>query len=574
MTELQTTQQREAVLIIEDNLPFGELMADALCAEGYRCQIMTSGAAALSWLADHTAQLLLLDYQLPDMSGEVFAARLNEQGVVIPFVVVTGRDDSRLAVQMIKQGASDFVLKDTTLLDRLPLVVYRALAEAATRQRLQQAEQEIYQLANFDTLTGLPNRNLLRDRLQQAITQASRMQYQVGVLLLDLDRFKGVNESLGHLVGDKLLRLVAERLQVCVRESDTLARLGGDEFVCILSGVPDEDGISSAASKILTMIAEPFVIDGHELYLTASIGIAVYPTDGTDVSTLLKHADLAMYQAKENDRNTFRFFCSDLNIRVMERVTLEHALRRALEREEFLLYYQPQVDVVSNRLIGFEALLRWNHAKLGMIAPEKFVPLPEETGLICAIGEWVIGEASRQVRRWRERKLPAVRVAVNLSGRQFKAPLDQMVAAIMLENNLDAGWLELELTESILMRDAVENLDLLRKLTALGCSLSLDDFGTGYSSLAYLKHFPLGRLKIDRSFVRDILSNPDDRAIAKIIIDMAHTLKMEVTAEGVEDRDQLELLKSYGCREMQGYLFSRPVPAEQAELLLRNGITY
>lgn len=689
------------ILVVEDNLPFGELVAGTLREEGYRCHTASSGAAALAWLASHPASLLLLDYTLPDMTGEAFIASMHVQGCRVPFVVVTGRDDSNLAVQMIKQGASDFIVKDTALLDRLPVVVSRALEEAAVKQRLQlaeealrqsdlrlsraqriarigswewnlqtqelyfspelfsilgydavtapqvslewlyhqinpsdipvvrkalgatiesgrsldmtyriatrsgneivvasqaelecdhdgravllvgtlldvtdrtRAEQEIHHLANYDSLTGLPNRNLLHDRLQQAIVQSARMKGSVGVLFLDLDRFKGVNESLGHKAGDQLLRTVAERLRVCVRESDTLARVGGDEFVVILSIVADEDGVSSAASKILAIISEPFVIEEQELYLTASIGVAVYPTDGADVPTLLKHADLAMYQAKDMDRNNFQFFSSDLNVRVMERMVLESSLRRALERNEFELFYQAQVDVVERTIIGFEALLRWHHPELGMISPEKFIPLAEETGLILSIGEWVIRTACRQAKAWQDAGLPPVRMAVNLSGKQFRTKLDQVVASILLETGLGASWLELELTESILMRNAAENQQLLQSLSGMGCSLSIDDFGTGYSSLAYLKNFPLGRLKIDRSFVRDIITNPDDRAIAKIIIDMAHTLKMEVTAEGVEDYDQLELLKSYGCREIQGFLFSKPLAATAAEALLRNGI--
>ncbi|MCE1227351.1 MAG: EAL domain-containing protein [Geobacteraceae bacterium] len=689
------------ILVVEDNLPFGELVAGTLREEGYQCHTASSGAIALAWLANHPASLLLLDYTLPDMTGEAFIAAMHAQGCRAPFVVVTGRDDSNLAVQMIKQGASDFIVKDTALLDRLPVVVSRALEEAAVKQRLQlaeealrqsdlrlsraqriarigswewnlqtqelyfspelfsilgydeatapqvslewlyhqinpsdipvvrkalgatmesgrsldmtyriatssgneivvasqaeleydhdgravllvgtlldvtdrtRAEQEIHHLANYDSLTGLPNRNLLHDRLQQAIVQSARMQGSVGVLFLDLDRFKGVNESLGHKAGDQLLRTVAERLRVCVRESDTLARVGGDEFVVILSVVAGEDGVSSAASKILAIISEPFVIEEQELYLTASIGVAVYPTDGSDVQTLLKHADLAMYQAKDMDRNNFQFFSSDLNVKVMERMVLESSLRRALERDEFELFYQAQVDVVERSIIGFEALLRWRHPELGMISPEKFIPLAEETGLILSIGEWVIRTACRQAKAWQDAGLPPIRMAVNLSGKQFRTKLDQVVASILLETGLGASWLELELTESILMRNAAENQQLLQALSGMGCSLSIDDFGTGYSSLAYLKNFPLGRLKIDRSFVRDIITNPDDRAIAKIIIDMAHTLKMEVTAEGVEDHDQLELLKSYGCREIQGFLFSKPLAAAAAEALLRNGI--
>lgn len=691
------------ILIVEDNIAFGELVAGTLQDEGYRCHTVSSGNAALAWLAAHPVSMLLLDYTLSDMTGTAFINAMQSRAITVPFVIVTGQDDSALAVQMIKQGASDFVVKDTTLLDRLPVVISRTLQEADTLQRLQQleralhqseqrlaraqriarvgswewdlhtnrlsfspellailgynsasappvslewfynqisptdtpfvrksllsavetgrnlsvtfrirtgdgteivvasqaelirdgnghpellvgtlldvtertrAEQEIHQLANYDILTGLPNRNLLHDRLQQAIIQAGRSQNSVGVLFLDLDRFKGINDSLGHRAGDQLLRTVAERLRVCVRESDTLARIGGDEFVIILSMVSDEDGISSAATKVLGIISEPFVIEGQELYLTASIGIAVYPNDGSDVQTLLKHADLAMYQAKDLDRNNFQFFSSDLNVKVMERMVLENSLRKALDRNEFQLYYQPQIDVQTGAVVGFEALLRWLHPELGMISPDKFIPLAEETGLILSIGEWVIRTACKQIKAWQESGLPPARMAVNLSGRQFRSRLDDVVAAILLETGLDARWLELELTESILMRNAAENLQLLQALAAMGCSLSIDDFGTGYSSLSYLKHFPLGRLKIDRSFVRDITTNPDDMAIAKIIIDMAHNLNLQVTAEGVEDHDQFALLKSYGCDEMQGFLFSKPVPADKAAQLLRDGISF
>ena len=690
------------ILIVEDNVAFGELIADTLRDEGYICHNSTSGAGALVWLSNHSAALIILDYTLPDMSGDTFISAMGSQGVTAPFIVVTGRDDSELAVQMIKHGASDFVVKDTTMLDRLPVVVVRTLLDAEVSRRLasaeealkksqarlsrtqriarigswewniktnsvffsdellmilgydpenrphasmewifehinqldiplvrkaisnsienriplnisyriatasgneitvssqaeiefdddgrpfvmigatlditarSKAEEEINLLVNYDTLTGLPNRNLLQDRLQQAIVTAARNRQIVGVLFLDLDRFKSINDSLGHKTGDQLLRTVADRLRVCVRESDTLARLGGDEFVILLTGDLKEDGISAAAAKILTIISEPFMLGRQELYLTASVGIALYPLDGDDATALLKHADLAMYRAKEMDRNNFQFFSSDMNVKVMERMVLENALRRALERKEFELLYQAQVDSSLRTIVGFEALLRWHHPDLGMISPDKFIPLAEETGLIIAIGEWVIRTACRQAKLWKDNATP-VRVAVNLSGRQFRIQLDQVVDAILLETGLQADLLELEMTESILMHNAKENLQMLRALSALGCTISIDDFGTGYSSLAYLKNFPLGRLKIDRAFVRDIKTNPDDVAIAKVIIDMAHTLRMSVTAEGVEEREQLELLTAYGCNEMQGFLFSRPVNAETATRLLKEGINF
>ncbi len=701
MTDLPNRDNRQ-ILIVEDNVAFAELLAVTLREEGYICETATTGAAALSWLSSHQTALVITDYSVSDMSGDAFISAMRDRGLSIPFIVVTGRDDSELAVQMIKRGASDFVLKDTTLLDRLPIVVARALkesdvarqllnAEDALRQsearlaraqriarigswewnlqnnsvyfseellrilgynpetpprismewvyerinpvdlplvrktitdsiesrhslnvayRIQtfsgneimvssqgeiecdetgrpslmigatiditarsKAEEEIHLLVNYDTLTGLPNRNLLHDRLQQAIAKSARSEQTVGVLFLDLDRFKSINDTLGHKAGDQLLRVVAERLRLCLRESDTLARLGGDEFVILLAGTANEEGISTAAGKILAIISEPLVLEKQELYLTASIGISIYPLDGDDPQTLLKHADLAMYRAKEMDRNNFQFFSNEMNVKVMERMVLENALRRALERNEFELFYQAQVDSVLKKIVGFEALLRWHHPDLGMISPDKFIPLAEETGLIIGIGEWVIRTACRQAKQWKDRGMP-VRIAVNLSGRQFRIKLDQVVKAILMETGLEPELLELELTESMLMKNVSHNMQLLRALSALGCIISLDDFGTGYSSLAYLKNFPLGRLKIDRTFVRDITTNPDDVAIAKVIIDMAHTLRMRVTAEGVEELEQIDLLATYGCTEMQGFFFSRPLSAENATRLLENGIKF
>jgi diguanylate cyclase (GGDEF)-like protein len=437
------------------------------------------------------------------------------------------------------------------------------------------AESEIQQLINYDPLTGLPNRSLLHDRLMLTIAQASRDQQLVGVLFLDLDRFKNINDALGHRAGDKLLKIVAKRLAACTRESDTLACLGGDEFVAVLAGVNSAEGITVAARKFLMLIAEPIYIDGQEIYTSGSIGIAVYPMDGDDSYTLLKHADLAMYRAKELERNNFQFFSSEMNIKVLERMLLENSMRKALEREEFFLVYQPQVDARSGLITGMEALLRWQHPDLGLLAPDKFISLAEETGFIIPIGEWVLQSACRQNKVWQQLGLPSVRVAVNLSAKQFgQYHLDEMISATLMETGLEPEWLELEITESAIMKNAEHTAIILRKLKEMGISLAIDDFGTGYSSLAYLKHFPISRLKIDRSFVQDITTNPDDAAIAEIIIAMAQTLKLSVIAEGVETRAQMELLSFNNCIEMQGYLFSRPVPAEQFALLLRDGLKY
>ncbi len=436
------------------------------------------------------------------------------------------------------------------------------------------AESEIQQLINYDSLTGLPNRTLLHDRLQLAIAHASREKLLIGVLMLDLDRFKDINETLGHRTGDKLLKSVAKRLQACLRDSDTLARLGGDEYVGILIDVSHEDGIATVAKKILAVVSEPFYVDGNEIFSTCSIGIAVYPMDGEDSHALLKHADLAMYQAKGEDRNNFQFFSREMNNLVLERMMLENSMRKGLERSEFFLVYQPQVDARTGAIFGMEALVRWQHPDMGMLSPDRFINLAEENGLIIPLGEWVLRSACLQNKAWQEQGLPPVRVAVNLSAKQFgQYHLGEIVAATLLETGLDPEWLELELTESVIMKDAKQNAALLREFKEMGISLAIDDFGTGYSSLSYLKNFPISRLKIDRSFVRDITSNPDDAAIARIIIDIARSLNLSVIAEGVETRAQMQFLSFNNCVEMQGYLFSRPVRAEEFARLLKDGLS-
>jgi diguanylate cyclase (GGDEF)-like protein len=500
---------------------------------------------------------------LPAFKKVIFAAAKNGLAFNIVYRIISSTEGE---VVVNSQGEVEYDA------DGRAMLVSGTTLDITARIR---AESEIQQLINYDTLTGLPNRSLLHDRLKLAISHAARGKELVGVLFLDLDRFKGINDTLGHRVGDRLLKTVAKRLAACVRESDTLARLGGDEFVAILVGVNAAEGITTVAKKILMLISEPVYIDDQEIYTSGSIGIAVYPMDGEDSHTLLKHADLAMYQAKELDRNNFQFFSREMNIKVLERMMLENSMRKALEREEFFLVYQPQVDARTGRITGMEALLRWQHPDLGMLAPDKFIYLAEETGFIIPIGEWVLRSACRQNKAWQQQGLSSVRVAVNLSAKQFgQYHLDEMIAATLLETGLGAEWLELEITESAIMKNAEQNAAILRKLKEMGVSLAIDDFGTGYSSLAYLKHFPISRLKIDRSFVRDITTNPDDAAIAEIIIAMAQTLKLSVIAEGVETRAQMELLSFNNCIEMQGYFFSRPVSAEQFAKFLSDGLKY
>ncbi len=430
-------------------------------------------------------------------------------------------------------------------------------------------EEQLNYLAYYDTLTGLPNRALLLERLKQATLDAERVDRLVAVMFLDLDRFKYINDTLGHHAGDDLLKAVAKRLEECVRPGDTIARLGGDEFTIVLANVAHVDDVARVARKLIDSFALPFQVDGRELFTTASIGITLYPFDEREAEGLLKNADTAMYHAKERGRNTFQYFTAELNVRAERRLRIETALRQALERNELSLHYQPQVDLKTGQLTGMEALARWKHPELGTVSPVEFIPVAEETGLIVPLGEWVLREACRQIKAWHDTGFSKLQVAVNLSGKQLRQKdFPDRVREILHETKLESRYLDLELTESLLMVDTEETAGIMHALHAIGVSFSVDDFGTGYSSLAYLKRFPIDVLKIDRSFVRDIASDPNDVAIVKTVIAMAHTLGMRVIAEGVETREQLEFLRKQGCDGSQGYYCSMPLSAEEFSELL------
>ncbi len=434
---------------------------------------------------------------------------------------------------------------------------------------LKASEERIDFLFHYDTLTGLPNRTLLQDRVHQAMLSADLNGSKVSLLSLDLDRFKLVNESLGHQMGDRLLVEVVARLRSIVRSADTIGRPGGDEFIIALQ----DDAVLSAASKVAQKIqdclATPFVIDGHEIRVTSSIGIAVYPDDAGDLETLLKRCDIAMYHAKQSGRATYRFFTEDLNAEASKRMQLEAELARAIDRREFILHYQPQIDLATGEVIGAEALVRWRHPEKGLIPPGLFIPVAEETGLIVPIGDWVLCEVCRQARAWQDAGHPPMVVSINLSGLQFRRPgLVARVSEVLDQHRLDARYLELELTESILVHDAQEVLQTVRELKALGLKLAIDDFGTGYSSLSYLKRFNVDKLKIDQSFVRDLCSNPEDAAIVQAVIQLGLGLNLGIIAEGVETAEQLQMLRDKGCEQVQGYYFSKPLPAGDFEVFM------
>jgi diguanylate cyclase (GGDEF)-like protein len=428
-------------------------------------------------------------------------------------------------------------------------------------------------LAQHDGLTDLPNRIMLNDRLTQAITLAYRHQQKLALLFLDIDRFKHINDSLGHGVGDRLLQSVAQRLFECVRSSDTVSRQGGDEFVILLTETKLAKDAAVTADKILISLSAPYVIDHHTLHLTASIGIVTYPEDGMDAETLMKNADFAMYQAKDAGRNNYQFFKTEMNVRAVERQSLEDALRHALERDEFLLYYQPKMNLYTNTIMGVEALIRWRHPKRGLVSPAQFIPVAEECGFIVPIGRWVLREACEQARRWQTDGLPSVRVAVNISAVELRAKdFVTSVRGILADTGLDPSLLEIELTETSLMQDSRTIVEVLKELKEIGVQLALDDFGTGYSSLSYVKRFPIDTLKIDQSFVRDLASDADDACIVSAVISMGKSLHMRVVAEGVETQEQLDFLNQHKCPFGQGYIFSPPVIAEEFGQLLARGV--
>lgn len=434
--------------------------------------------------------------------------------------------------------------------------------------------ERIYWLAHYDSLTGLPNRTLLAQRSRQAIRAAQESSAPLAVLFLDLDHFKHINDSLGHRVGDSLLVLIAQRLLATVREYDTVARLGGDEFVLLLPGA-NADGAKRVAGKVAQAFERPFQVGPHELTLACSLGVALYPHDGADFEALVQSADMAMYGAKREGRNTYRFFTSQMQAQSMRALELENALRRALDRQQLSLYYQPQVDASSGQVVGVEALLRWRHPQLGDISPAEFIPVAESSGLIWSIGEWVLQTAAHQLKQWRNKGLLQLTMAVNLSARQFHQPqLPDVVRRVLQHIDVPAQNFELELTESMAMSDAHSALAALEQLRDLGVKISIDDFGTGYSSLAQLKRFPSYKLKIDQSFVRDLHKGESDKAMVNAMVRMAQAMGLRITAEGVETAEQLEFLRTLGCDEAQGYYFSRPKPAAEIEsfLLQRSGV--
>jgi diguanylate cyclase (GGDEF)-like protein len=523
--------------------------------------------------------LVFLDMRMPPGPNGVWAAeQIRALDGNVDIVVATAYSDinpEEIAQRVPPTGSLFYLQK--------PFHVHevRQLASALGRRR--QAEERIRQLAYFDQTTGLPNRALFREQLRRALEQAQRTSQPLAVLFMDLDNFKRVNDTLGHSTGDLLLSEVSKRLLLNLRTrdviaqgllsagSEVLARLGGDEFTVLLSSLRHGQDASTVAQRLLQALSRPIRFGEHEVTISASIGIAVFPDDGADADALLKAADMAMYFAKREGRNGYQFYTEAMNESALKRMAMENHLRRALERGELAVHYQPQIDIPTREVVGVEALVRWNSAELGQISPAEFIPLAEENGLILSIGDWVLRTACAQCKAWRGNGIRLGRVAVNVSVRQFAQDgFADRVAEILSETGLEAGALELEITESVLMKDGEAALTTLRELKALGVKLAIDDFGTGYSSLSYLKQFPIDHLKIDRTFVCAINTDPDDQAIATAVIAMGQSMRLRVTAEGVETEGQLNFLNERHCSEAQGFLVSRPLPAAEAEKYLRS----
>ena len=498
--------------------------------------------------------------------------------------LLLGKELPIFEVEGVKKdgGIVPFELRATPIIKDDKIVAVQAILRNITERK--QSEEKIIYMAYYDTLTNLPNRYLLKDRLKQALASAKKYERLVAILFLDLDNFKRINDTLGHEIGDQLLQSVADRLVRFMRKSDTIARLsgnelektvarlGGDEFTVLLTEVRYIQDAAKVAQRIIDLFSQPFKIKDHDIYISSSIGISVYPYNADDVDTLLKNADMAMYHAKDQGRNNFQFYTESMNIATHERFALENKLRKALDLSEFQLYYQPQLNTRSRKIFGVEALIRWIHPDKGLLSPNAFIPLAEETGLILPIGEWILLTACAQNKAWQIAGFEPIHVTVNISGTQFRQNnFVETVTKALNDAVLDPRYLELELTESIFMETTETTITTLKELKALGVRVSIDDFGIGYSSLSYLKRFPIDTLKIDRSFVRDIPTDPNDKAIINAIIAMAHSLNLRVVAEGVETIHQMSFLHKQEIDGMQGYLFSSPLPTDSLTQLLKEG---
>lgn len=570
---------KSTILIIDDDEQILSLLSEVLSAENH-CRTVHSAEDALAILETATFNLVISDINMGGISGLDLVPRVLRKAPDTVVVMISGQSTIDFAIEAMRVGAFDYITKPMDL-----RLVETAVRRALTHNKLLRQKRryedhledlvrertaDVEHLAYYDRLTDLPNRNLFTDRSTQALANAHRERHQVGILLVSLDRFKKITDTLGHAAGDVVLTEVAARLQTCVREGETIARFEGDEFAVLVAQVGEGGYLSEVSMAIDEALKPPFHLGGQEVYVAASIGISVFPVDGQDSAAMLKNAAAALYRAKQLGGNNYQFYTADMNAMALKRLTLETNLRRALENQEFVTYYQPILDLATTEVVGMEALVRWQHPELGVLPPAKFIGLAEDTGLIMGIGDFVMRSACAQTRRWQDNGFGRLRVAVNLSARQFQQKdFVERVVEILGETRLDPMCLELELTETSIMENAGSASRLLAELRKLGVKIAIDDFGTGYSSLSYLKRLPIDIVKLDRSFVAGATTDPDDAALVMAIVTLAHNLRLRVIAEGVETEEQLAFLRLLRCDECQGFLFGRPMTAESFEASLK-----
>jgi len=565
--------QKPKVLIIDDEEQIRHLLIDVL-GTAYDCSDAGSAEEALAALSENTFDLVISDIDMGAMSGLELVPRVHSLSPDTVVVMVSGNQDIGFAIEALRVGAFDYITKPIDLrhveasveraLNHCNLLKEKRRYKEQLEMLLQQRTAQVDWLAYYDTVTQLPNRALFEDRLTQAVSVAKAASQSLGVLFISLDQFKKVNDSLGHGPGDILLREFAERLKSCITKSDTVARFGSDEFALLRTQINGTKDVIETIGSLSQVLKFSFDLPGHELFATASVGVSLFPLDGEDCQTLLKNAGAALYKAKRSGGANYQFFTADMHELATKRLELESNLRKAIQNEEFTVHYQPRVSVDSLTITGVEALVRWQHPQLGLISPSEFIPLAEDAGLIVPIGEWVLRTACMQGQRWRDQGVAPIQIAVNISARQFHdQDFSQTVIRLLEETGLSPKYLELEVTESSIIQDERFAAGMLSRLKSMGINILIDDFGTGFSSLASLKRLPIDALKIDKSFVREATSDPDDAALVMAIITLAHNLRLKVVAEGVETEDQLRFLQLLRCDEIQGYFFSKPLPAER-----------
>ena len=573
------------ILIVDDDLSARLVMRSSLEKVGYRVAEAEDGLVAISSFENLQPDAILLDVIMPNLDGyeACRAIRKLHGGENTPILMVTGRDDFEAIHRAYDSGATDFITKPVNWGALNYRIKYMLRASKAFHDVIDK-QKEIHELAFFDHLTGLANRTLFNDTLEITLAESFREQSQLGLLFLDLDRFKTINDSLGHHVGDYLLKLVADRISNCIREADFfsrlntrdtkhyISRLGGDEFTVMLPRLQNLEDAGQVAHRINKRLAEPFQLNEREIYISVSIGISIFPLDGKEAGELIKHADIAMYYAKEKGKNNFQYYKKSLNIKAREHLDFESDVHKAVQQEEFELYYQPQVDLQNGTIIGAEALARWHHQTRGPVSPGEFIPAIEELGLIIPFTDWVIQQIFYDQHIWQKKNLPETRIAFNVSSKQIvQQKIPQKIAKYLQDYSLNSSFLELELTESVLAEQNKETMDMLLQIKELGLSIAIDDFGTGYSSFMYLKNFPIDVVKIDRFFIKDILTSDQGATIVKAIIAMSHSMEMKVIAEGIEEQGQYDLLKQMDCDYGQGFLFSQAVNGDKFTKIILDG---